>query len=153
MKTKIHLAFWACLLFSIPVLGADTIYTWTDDQGIKRFSDRPPAEAADVETISAEPPLPASEGVRREYLQMLEASAQERRQREQELEREAAAQAEKEKQEIQDQRKAKIDAERERLQQQIDALNNRALSPGFTQGMRQNQIDQIQKKIDALENE
>jgi Rad3-related DNA helicase len=152
MKTKIHWVFWAILFFSIPVLGAETIYTWTDEQGIKRFSDSPPAEATDVETITAEPARPADEGQRREYLQMLEQSAQERRRRDQELQQEAAARDEKEKQKIQDQRKAKRDAERERLQQQIDALNNRALSPYFTQGMRQNQIDAIQKKIDALEN-
>ncbi len=153
MKTKTRWAFLACFLFSVPVLWADTIYTWTDDQGIKRFSDRPPAEATDVGTISAAPPEPAGEGVRPEYLQMLEKSAQERRQQEIEVQRKASDQAEKEKQKIQDQRNTKKDAERDHLQQQIGALNNRALSPTFTQGMRQNQIDQIRKKIDALENE
>lgn len=43
------------LLFSGSVIGAETIYRYTDTQGNVSFSDSPPADATDIEAV---PPLP-----------------------------------------------------------------------------------------------
>jgi hypothetical protein len=141
-----------CFLLIVPALPADSIYTWTDENGVKRFSNKKPDHITDFEVI---PAVPAGEddGKREAYLRMMEQVERERRQRELEVQREAAARAEEEKQKAQAERQAHIDAERNRLQRQIDDLNNRALSIYFTQGMRDAQIEEIQKQIDALETE
>lgn len=150
---QMRIWWWAglCLILSVVIVNADTIYTWTDEEGVRRFSDQPPAEAADVQTIAAEPPASADPGARDSYLRMLEEAEQDRRRLEAQREQEAAEAASKAEEEARARRQARIDAERERLQRQIDELNKRMLGPYFSQGMRQAQIDAIQEKIDALE--
>ncbi|MDA8141771.1 MAG: DUF4124 domain-containing protein, partial [Desulfobacteraceae bacterium] len=41
------------LLLTIPAFG-DTIYIWTDKNGVKRFSDQPPADVEEFETVQGE---------------------------------------------------------------------------------------------------
>lgn len=145
--------FWFVLfafLLGVPAIPAELIYTWTDESGVQRFSDQPPEDKADFDTIPAAPPS-RENGTRQEYLRMMEQVEQERHRREREARREAEARAQEEKQRAEAERRARIDAERRRLQDQIDELNNRAMSPYFTQGMRDAQIEEIQEKIDALE--
>jgi uncharacterized membrane protein len=136
------------LLLSIPAFG-DTIYIWTDKNGVKRFSDQPPTDVEEFETVQGE--KAGAEDENREGLQqMFNQVEQENREADQRrAEQEAARKAEAERK-AEAQKEAKSKAERDRLQQQIDALNKRALSSTFTQGMRDNQIKELQKQIDAL---
>lgn len=139
------------LLIVSPVLG-DGIYTWTDEKGVKRFSDHPPENVENYEKIEGNTSQsPSNDEVRPGLKKMLDDVKAQNREDDARRTKEAAAQKEAEERAAQAAKEAKNKAERDRLQQQIDDLNNRALSPTYTQGMRENQIKEIQKKIDALE--
>ena len=136
------------MMLTIPAFG-DTIYIWTDKKGVKRFSDQPPADVEKFETVQGE--AAGAENENREGLQqMFNQVEQENREADQRrAEKEAARKAEAERK-AEAAKEARIKAERNRLQQQIDALNKRALSSTFTQGMRDNQIKPLQEQIDKL---
>ncbi len=136
------------LLLSMPAFG-DTIYIWTDKDGVKRFSDQPPTDVQKFETVQGE--KSGTEEENRQGLQeMYDQVERENREADQRrAQREAAHKAEAERK-AEAAKQASIKAERDRLQQQIDALNQRGLSPTFTQGMRDNQIKALQKQIDEL---
>jgi vacuolar-type H+-ATPase subunit E/Vma4 len=44
----------------------------------------------------------------------------------------------------------RIQAEKERIQTQMDAIAGRGLSSTYTQGMKDNQLQQLQEKLDLL---
>ena len=137
-----------CML-TTPVI-ADTIYIWTDERGVKRFSDQPPEGVENFESVDGTASKPGEQtrpGLERlvEEVRRENEEADRRRQK-QEILRKAD-----EKRKAEEQKNARIEAERARLQKQIDELNNRALSPTYTQGMRDNQIRMIQEKINALQ--
>lgn len=128
-----------------------TIYIWTDENGVKRFSDQPPPEGIeDYQTAEGSVAKP-DEGEREGLRQMLNEVEAQKRESERKEEAQAAARAEEQKREAEAQRRAETQAEREQLQKQISDLRKRALSPTFTQGMRDHQINEIQKQIDALD--
>jgi hypothetical protein len=134
-----------------------TIYSWTDKDGVQRFSDHYPTENVEnfkqfeSQTIPSNSPG-ASDERRPSYDQMVRRASQDARRMEQQRKAEAAARAAEKKRLAEERRQAKIKAERSRLLQQIEAIKNRALSPTFPQGMKDAQIKKIQKRIDALEN-
>ncbi len=145
---KVTMVFVALLLIVSPV-AAETIYIWTDENGVKRFSNQLPEGVEDYETEQGA----ASDGEggeRPEFDRMIEEVKQENRQSDIEREEEAARRKAEAERKAKEEKEARIAAERARLQEQIDALNNRALSPTFTQGMRDHRIRQIQERIDAL---
>ncbi|GAB6904644.1 exported hypothetical protein [Desulfosarcina cetonica] len=132
---------------------AGSVYTWTDADGVKRFSDSPPPEdAKDVQTIDEIPNNPQAEKQQRQdYNRMVDKASQAAdRQLKEEAEKKAM-EAEKEA----DRRKAELDsrvvAEREKLQKEIDAIKGRALGPTFSPGQKAAMIEKVQKKIDSLE--
>jgi hypothetical protein len=145
---KLFSAMLIVLLLTIPALG-DTIYIWTDKDGIKRFSDQPPTDVEKFETVDGAAANTEVEN-RQGLQQMFDQVERENREADQRrAEKAAAAKAEAERK-AQAAQEARIKAERDRLQQQINALNRRALSPTFTKGMRDNQIQELQKQIDAV---
>ena len=137
------------LMIASPVI-AETIYIWTDKDGVKRFSDQPPEGVEDYETEQGSAAEPDAQN-RTEFDRMIEEVKRENRQSEIQREQEAAQRKAEEERKAMAEKKARIQAERDRLQKQIDEINNRALSPTFTQGMRDNLIQKIQEKIEALE--
>ncbi len=145
---KVTMVFVALLLIVSPV-AADTIYIWTDENGVKRFSNQLPEGVEDYETEQGAS-LDGEGGERPEFDRMIEEVKQQNRQSDIEREEEAARRKAEAERKAKEEKEARIAAERARLQEQIDALNNRALSPTFTQGMRDHQIRQIQEQIDAL---
>jgi len=142
------------LIFLIALTAqAETLYKWVDEKGVQRFSNQPPPEDVDsYETIEGVPESDSSEqGERESYRSMMERVEEENR-RSQFLERQKAKErAQEEKRKVEAEREKRISGERQRLEQQIDAINKRALGPKFTEGMRRAQIEEIQKKIEALE--
>jgi len=136
------------LLLAIPALG-DTIYIWTDKNGVNRFSDQPPTDVEKFETVDGAAANTEVEN-RQGLQQMFDQVERENREAEQRRAEEAAAAKAEAERKAQAAREARIKAERDRLQQQIDALDNRALSSTFTQGMRDNQIKALRKQIDAV---
>ena len=134
----------------------DKIYQWTDENGVRHFSSDPPADATPVVKTYQPVETPAdsehNQSERREsYNRMVEKQRAESIQNEQERQREQEALEAGKKQQAEQERKAKINAEKEKLQQQIEDLKKRALSPTFPKGMRDSQIESILKKIDELD--
>ncbi len=140
------------LIMTVAPAFAGTIYIWTDKDGVKRFSDRPPEGVQDYETVAGSKSKSSEGEGRREGLEKMlrEEEAQQAEDQAKEKEAEAIRKAEEERK-ARDQKTAATREERERLEQKIEALRKRALSPTFTEGMRQYQIDEIQKQIDSLD--
>jgi hypothetical protein len=130
---------------------AATIYIWTDADGVKHFSDQPPPQGTEDYDVAQGVIDPSGTEQRDGFKQMMKEVEQESMQADQEREAKKAAQAATEKEKKADEQQARIHAERDKLQKKIDALNNRALSTTFTEGMRQNQIDAILKEMEKIE--
>jgi hypothetical protein len=129
---------------------ADTLYKWTDSDGVPRFSNQPPPPEVDSYEVIETGPSPEMEQERSSYRIMMDRVQEENRQREL-LERQMAQMREKEeKSRAEAEHEQRIQAQRQQLQQKIDEINRRALGPHFTEGMRRAQIEEIQKKIDEL---
>ncbi|MFO7713098.1 DUF4124 domain-containing protein [Desulfosarcina sp.] len=146
------LTAWFFLLGNAVV--AETIYTWTDADGVRRFSNsQPPEGVAVVETIEGiQGDTGGADQNRQAYDRMVEEASQNAdRHFEQQAEAKAqAAEAERARQmEAQDRR---IEAERDKLQAEINAIDGRGLSTTFSAGMKENLIQQVQEKLDLLEN-
>ncbi|MEJ2660873.1 MAG: DUF4124 domain-containing protein [Desulfobacteraceae bacterium] len=153
MKTIIVLAL-AIGLLSATNASSD-IYTWTDDNGVQRFGNDPPENVENYQRIESKDVRPdssdASDKRRSSYDRMVEQANQETRRLNQESRAKEAARVAEEKRLEEQRRQAKIKVERERLLDQIEAIKNRAVSPTYPPGMKQAQIDKIQKQINALE--
>lgn len=134
----------------------DTIYKWTDEQGVLRFSSNPPPgnvqkyEKIESKASSTEPASPENRR-RTDYDRMVEHSARDAQQMGQQRKAEAAAREAEARRREQARRKEKVASERKRLEQQIKAIENRAISPTYSQGMRKAQIDKLKEQIERLE--
>jgi hypothetical protein len=155
MKNLVSLIVVIVLLGPLAVV-SDTIYQWTDEQGVLRFSNDPPPENVEnfekVESGTS-PDIPALPGDERRssYDQMVERSSEEAQRLEQQRRIEAEAQAADKLRRAQAEREKVIAAQRSRLEKEIEELNKRALGPTYTQGMKQAQIDKLLKQIEQLE--
>ena len=145
------LAIGLCLL-SQPVI-ADTIYSWTDADGVKRYSNsQPPDDAKNIQPIEEiEYEQAGDDRIRQEFDRMVEDASQNADRHFQQQEETKAQEAEAEQQQQQDAAAQRAEAERAKLQKEIDDIQGRALGPTFTTGMKENQIRLIQEKIDQLE--
>ena len=153
------MARWGCLigliLFLCPPVWADDVYIWTDGAGVKHYSNEQPPEAVkDYQVVkggitSSEP---SEQQARQEYDQMMQQIRVENRRADQERRSRDALRKKALQQEEQTREQTRIKAERDRLQGKIDALNRRALSPTFSQGMRQAQIETIKEEMKRLDN-
>lgn len=155
MKKCVPLILALGLLVAATV-SADVIYSWKDEQGVRRFSSEPPPEGIkdfqkyESPASSAQSASPADER-RSSYDQMAEKAAKETRRLERQREVDAAAREAEQARRAEAQRKEKIKAVRDLLEQQIEAINKRALGPNFSQGMKKAQIDKLREQIKALE--
>ena len=95
-------------------------------------------------------PLPAANEARQAYDKMVEESVKEADEYQQEEEsKKKAAEAETQTQQevAMDER---VKAERKRIGAEMDAIRNRGIGSGFTQGMKDNLLKQQQDKLDQL---
>lgn len=145
------------VLFFIPSsIGAETIYTWKGKDGIIKFSnEQPPEDVTDYKTIvtpDEDVEDSSKERQRRSsYDQMVQQASRaadtSSRQR-----TKKAAQKTTEKQRIEEQQqKAERQAERKRLESQIEAIKNRAVSRTYPNGMKEAQIEALREEIRKLE--
>ena len=95
-------------------------------------------------------PLPAANEARQAYDKMVEESVKEADEYQQEEEsKKKAAEAETQtQQEVAMDERVKV--ERKRIGAEMDAIRNRGIGSGFTQGMKDNQLEQLQLKLDKL---
>lgn len=157
MQTAVIQAVLIIVLWVYPGLAAENIYNWTDQNGIKRFSDQPPPlNVKQYKTIQVQPDQASGEqpGVdnRPGYESMVEKVKSETLQREQERMKEEASKIAEEKRKAESDMKARIEAEQRRLNEKIDAVNKRPLSRTYDQSFKQARINEIQKQIDRLNN-
>jgi cell division protein FtsN len=147
------LAVW--IFISGPVAMAGTIYTWTDADGVKRFSNfQPPEGTENVETIEeVQTDQSGIDRARQEYDQMVKKADQEADRQIEAEAREKAKEAETERNRKKAQLNQQMEKEREKLQKQIEALRNRGLSRTFSDGQRASLIEKIQEKIDRMESD
>lgn len=143
-------------LFCVVPAFSDTIYSWTDEQGVLRFSNDPPPEnVKQFDRLDSQPssttPSDSDTQRRSSYDQMVQRSEQEARQLEQQRRQEARDKAEALRRQSEARRKEETAAARRRLEEQIEAIKKRAVSPTYSQGMKQSQIDRLRKQIEKLE--
>jgi hypothetical protein len=143
------------MLWLCPCLAGENIYTWTDKDGVKRFSDQPPPDTA-YETITIPPDRPedgaVSGGGRPAYEHMIETIRQDKLQAEQERKQAEADRADKAKLDAEIRKKELIEAERKSLQEKIDLLKKRPISRSFSLNVKNAKIREIEKQIDRLKN-
>ena len=144
----------ACLLLAGSTALAGTIYTWTDADGVRRYSNsQPPEDADNVQTIDEVQYDEAGAGKRRQDFDRMAQEAGEDADRhfeEQAKKREQAAEDQRRRQQAEKSRQVAED--RAKLQKQIEDIQARGLGPNFSAGQRDNLIRQIQEKIEGLEN-
>ncbi len=100
--------------------------------------------------VGAVSPLPAVDEARQAYNKMVEESVKEADEYLQEKENKqqaADAQAQSERDSALSER---IQAEAQRIQAEMDAVSGRGLGPTFSQGMKDNLLEQLQNKLDRL---
>jgi hypothetical protein len=139
----------------LPLAKAETIYTWIDKDGVKQFSNEPPPEAIEHYQKFEAPSQSSTDQDntqerRQSYDAMVEAAKYDAQRIEQERLNKARAREARQKQKAEKQLQVKVDAERKRLKQLIEKAQNRGLSRTYSQGMRQNKVDQFQKQLDQL---
>lgn len=153
---KIILVLIIMAAFSIPSpSNADTIYSWKDKNGNLKFSNSPPPEniteyQKTVSDVSEADEQTTGNKRRPKFDEMVERASREADASRREREERAAAEAAERKRIAEAKRRAEAQAERERLEKQIEAIRNRAVSPTYSNGMKQAQIDELTKKIEAL---
>jgi hypothetical protein len=155
-KAKIVSILSILVILSFSAINAQTIYTWTDSDGTQRFSDvAPPEGTENVKTITPQetttPDASNHTTDRPAYDQMVDRAKYDAEQMRLQREQEDAERARKKEQTAKAQLQARINAERQKLLDEIDAISARGLSPTFSQGMKNNLINQVQEKITQLE--
>lgn len=147
------IALVACLLLVGNTVPAGTIYTWTDADGVKHYSNEQPPEDVDkVQTIEeVQYDQAGADQKRQEYDRMVEEASEEADRHFDQQAQEKARQEEERQQQQLEEKEHRIAEQRARLEKEIEAIRNRGLGPNFTKGMQDNLIRQLQEKIDQLE--
>ena len=137
------------VLFSTGILNAQNVYEWTDENGVRHFSNTgapPDAEAVGTTAEKITPPAveeqEAQEAAGEENEVLSNAppsgsSSQTVRERAEEAQREQVAK--------------RADDERQRLQNEISQIEQRGLSRTFTEGMRANQLQPLKEQLALLD--
>jgi polyhydroxyalkanoate synthesis regulator phasin len=155
MKPIRLFGIWLIVCITAPAI-AGTIYKWTGPDGKQHFSDKPPPDTiSEYKVLEADPnasaPHSPSDKRRSSFDQMVEKAGHEAKDLERQRRDEAKARASEEKREAEARRKARIEPERQRIQKAIQELENRALGPTFSMGMKKSQIDALRKELKKLE--
>ncbi len=137
------------VLFSTGILNAQTVYEWTDENGVRHFSNTgapPDAEAVGTTAEKVAPPAVEEQeaqeaaGEENEVLSNAPPSgspSQTVRERAEEAQREQVAK--------------RAEDERQRLQNEISQIEQRGLSRTFTEGMRANQLQPLREQLALLD--
>lgn len=137
------------ILIAAGMVHAGTVYEWTDENGVRHFSNTgAPPDVGSVETTDEKRVPPEAE----------EEAEQETQQAEEEILSNAPStntnapptvreQAEQLEQERLDRRVAE---ERRRLEANIKQIEGRAIGSGFTEGMRTAQLSPLKEQLDLL---
>lgn len=144
----------ACFLLAGNTALAGTIYTWTDADGVKRYSNsQPPEDADNVQTIDeVQYDERGADQRRKDFDRMAEEAGEDADRHFEEQARKKQQTAEVQRQRQQAEKARQVAEEQAKLQKQIEAVQARGLGPNFSAGQRDNLVRQLQKQIDQLEN-
>lgn len=153
MRSISLIALVASLLLVGNAASAGTIYTWTDADGVKHYSnEQPPEDNENVQTIEeVQYDQAGAERNRQEYNRMVKEASEKADRHFNEQAREKARKEEERRQQQIEAKGQRIAEQRARLEKEIQTIRNRALGPNFTKGMQDNLVRQLQEKIDQLE--
>ncbi len=134
------------------IVVAGTIYTWTDADGVKRYSNaQPPEDTENVQTIrEVQYDQRGEDRSRQEYNRMVEDASRKADRHFKEQARKKDQQAEVRQQRQQEEKDQQIDAERARLLKELETIQKRGYSSTFTKGMKESLIKEVQDKLDRL---
>jgi chromosome segregation ATPase len=144
------------VLLLITDLNADKIYSWTDENGVRQYSNTAPGnDAKNVEIIKEIPHTQDDEKKSGQDVNELdrvmdELEAENRAAEIEREEKDKKIEAEKNKA-AQDKLNQKIQIEKERLQNEIRRIEQLALGGTFSLAMKKSKIKEYQEKIDLLE--
>lgn len=132
---------------------ADTIFTWTDSDGVKRYSNsQPPEGVENVQAIQEIPYEQSGDAQRRQkYNRMVEDASKSADRHFEQQARKKAQDTEARRQQHMQAQTRKIDEERANLQKEIDRIQGRGLGPTFSSGQKENLIRQVQERMNHLE--
>jgi chromosome segregation ATPase len=166
MKYFLILSLSGLFLLFVPDLNAGSIYSWTDENGVKRYSDVAPGEdAKDVEVIKEIPHTESDNETSVQNAKRLEQAieGQEAENKAAEIEKERKnkqIEAEKKKTAL-DKLNKKILLEKERLENEIRRIEKlptgfrrvkgKPISNPFSLAMKKSKIKEYQDKLDLLE--
>ena len=155
---KYFLILWlsGLVLLFVPDLNAGSIYTWTDENGVKRYSNAAPGEdAKDVEIIKEIPHTQADKeksGQNAEKLEkVLEELEAENKAAKIEREQKNEKIEEEKKKAALDKLNKKVLLEKERLQNEIKRIEQLAIGGPYSLAMKKTKIKEYQDKLDLLE--
>jgi len=151
---KYFLILWLCgqFLLFVPDLNAGSIYTWTDENGVKRYSNAAPDEdPKDLKVINEIPHTQADKEQSRQNSEKLEQVLEELKAAEIEREQKnKKIDAEKKKSAL-DTLNKKVLLEKERLQNEIRRIEQLAIGGPYSLAMKKSKIKEYQDKLDLLE--
>lgn len=155
MKSFINFSVMICLLTCFQTTADGKIYSWTDENGIRQYSNIEPNLPAEEITVLQEDQPGASEGPPRSGTQELKKVVRELEAENlaAQKEREAKRQ-QREKQEQQATQEAmdnKIQAEKARLKTEISRIEKLAVGPNLSIALKNARIKQFQDQLDLLE--
>jgi hypothetical protein len=161
---KYFLILWlgGLFLLFVPNLNAGSIYTWTDQNGVKRYSNAAPnQDPKDVKVINEIPHTQADEEKSRQTSEKLEQVLEEPKAEEIEREQKNKLIDTGEKKTAIDTLNKKVLIEKERLQNEIRRIEQLAtgfrrvkgkpISNSFSLAMKKSKIKEYQDKLDLLE--
>lgn len=141
---------------SLPVLAGD-IYTWTDENGVKRFSDSPPEDDGATNIQVTPPPQNTETGKKTErnidaerdrLIRQLKARNRARESRKQ---RQQEKTTQKQRAEASALLKANVQAEKKRLQSEIDRIQKLAVGPSLSIARKNAMLKPYKDRLKLLE--
>lgn len=144
----------ATAVFFKPVF-SENIYIWTDADGVRRFSDVPPPSEIQEFTTTNEIQSDPDEinQAQDEYDRLMQQVNQESEQRAREESERKAREVEVQKSQEMAKQAVRVFAERERLEKEMNAIDQRGLSSTFGPGQKAALMEAVQKKMDLLNND
>jgi hypothetical protein len=137
----------AAILLGASPLTAAELYFWTDENGVRHYSNtglpddaRQPGTRPEV--ASPAPAVDSDAGRLDRALDSYQSGSS--------SEAENAAREAERAQRREERQAAEIDAERQRLQAEIQAVDNLAIGKSFTQGMKENRAGLLKRKLALL---
>jgi colicin import membrane protein len=147
----------ATIVLAPSLVASETIFVWTDRNGVRHFSDQPPPEGAvktdQIETQLSEASRTLPDQRRQAIEQMTEEYRREALEAEQKRLQKEQEQNQARERRQQDQLREKIEAERQRLLDENANIRGRAVNRTLTQGMKNAQIEALEKKLAILESD